>query len=56
MIWLETGETTIPGAGCMVGPHSCEKRLSQPPAGDWLAGARAELGNSDKNSSSTNTA
>ena len=50
IIRLETGETTIPGVGCMVYgvgwlPTVVRIRLSQPPAGDWLAGAWAELGN-----------
>ena len=45
---LKTGKTTIPG--CMYGvvgwfPTALRIRLSQPPAGDWLAGAWAELGN-----------
>ena len=41
---LEAGKTTIParyGVWCRV----LRIRLSQPPAGDWLAGAWAELGN-----------
>ena len=46
----KTGKTTIPGVGCRAGvwwfPTAVRIRLSQPPAGDWLAGAWAELGNS----------
>ena len=48
---LKTDKTTIPGCGsygvgCRRGvPHSGIIRLSQLPAGDWLAGAWAELGN-----------
>ena len=47
---LETGKSTIPGVGCRVYavwwfPTAVRIRLSQPPAGDWLAGAWAELGN-----------
>ena len=46
---LETGKTTIPGVRCMLYavwwfPTAVRIRLSQPPAGDWLAGAWAELG------------
>ena len=43
---LETGKSTIPGVGCRVWwfPTAVRIRLSQPPAGDWLAGAWAELG------------
>ena len=54
IIWLETGKATIPGVGCMVQgvgcrfPTAVRIRLSQPPAGDWLAGAWAELGNKKK--------
>ena len=51
IIRLETGKTTIPGVECMVYgvkcmvvPHSFENKA---PAGDWLAGAWAELGNRD---------
>ena len=50
IIRLETGKTTIPGVWCRVYgvgcrfPTSVRIRLSQPPAGDWLAGAWAELG------------
>ena len=50
IIWLETGKATIPGVGCMVQgvgcrfPTAVRIGLSQPPAGDWLAGAWAELG------------
>ena len=46
IIWPETGKTTIPGVGCWCRfPTAVRIRLSQPPAGDWLAGAWAELGN-----------
>ena len=50
IIRLETGETTIPGVGRMEYgvcwfPTVVRIRLSQPPAGDWLTGAWAELGN-----------
>ena len=38
IIRLERGETTIQGVWCRVVPHSCDNRLSKPPAGDWLAG------------------
>ena len=43
---LEAGKTTIPGCGGVVGwfPTAVRIRLSQPPAGDWLAGVWAELG------------
>ena len=50
ILWLETGKSTIPG-GCMPYvvwcrfPTVVRIRLFQPPAGDWLAGAWAELGN-----------
>ena len=49
IIRLETGKSTILG-GCMPYaiwwfPTVVRIRLSQPPAGDWLAGAWAELGN-----------
>ena len=53
-IRLKTGKTTIPGRYgvgcrvygvlCRVVPHSCGNK-APPPAGDWLAGAWAELGN-----------
>ena len=39
---LETGKTTIPGVGWF--PTVVRIRLSQPPAGDWLAGVWTELG------------
>ena len=45
---LETDKTTIPGCyGVWLGwfPTAVRIRLSQPPAGDWPAGAWAELGN-----------
>ena len=49
---LETSKTTIPGVWCMAAygvvgwfPTVVRIRLSQPPAGDWLAGVWAELGN-----------
>ena len=47
---LETGKSTIPGVGCRVWwfPTAVRIRLSQPPAGDWLAGAWAELGKKKK--------
>ena len=56
-IRLETGKNTIPGVGCMVYgvgvgcrfPTVASIRLTQPPAGDWLAWAWAEFG---KNNSS----
>ena len=35
----------VQGVGCMLVPPVVRIRLSQPPAGDWLAGAGAELGN-----------
>ena len=38
---LESGKTTFPGRWF---PTAVRIRLSQPPAGDWLAGAWAELG------------
>ena len=50
IVRLETGKTTIPGVGCWCWcrfPTVVRIRLSQPPAGDWLAGAWAELGNID---------
>ena len=42
LIRLETGKTTIPGVGWF--PTVLRIRLSQPSAGDWLAGAWADLG------------
>ena len=52
IIRLETGKTTITGVGCMVYgvgwfPTVVRTSLSQPPAGDWLAGAWAELGKNE---------
>ena len=42
----ETDKSTIPGVWCSRRgfPTAVRIRLSQPPAGDWLAGAWAELG------------
>ena len=54
IIRLETGKTTTPGVGFRVYGVWCRFRtvvrirLSQPPAGDWLAWAWAELGNDNK--------
>ena len=46
---LETDKTTIPGCVCWGWfPTAVRVRLSQPPAGDWLAGAWAELGNNKR--------
>ena len=50
IIRLKTGKTTIPGVvvcrvyGVWWFPAVVRIRLYQPPAGDWLAGAWAELG------------
>ena len=45
IIRLKTGKTTIPGwYGVGWFPTVVVIRLSQPPAGDWLAGDWAELG------------
>ena len=57
---MRHAKNTITGVCCMLYavwwfPTAVRIRLSQPPAGDWLAGAWAELGKNDNSQISTTT-